>query len=152
MATNTPPIDEEEIVLDFADVPLSDLIPAGDYQAEIISAVPGKSKNSGSYKMDLRWRITEGDMTNRQVLHSLSFHPNAMSMAKQTMKALGFDVSGKVTLTPADWVGLNATIHVDVEHSKNNDPATGEPYPDRNRVKRVKRAANVADLFDEAPF
>lgn len=148
----TPQTDEnevstetDEIVLDFSAVPDSDLLPEGEYQAEIVSAIPGKSKQ-GHPKMDLRWRIIMSEFASRQVMQNISFHPNALVMAKQTMKALGFDVTGKITLSPSDWIGLPATIKVEVERGTHVDPSTGEPYPPRNRVKRVKKA--VGDIND----
>jgi hypothetical protein len=136
---------EIELAIDLDSIPdATETIPAGKYNAEIASAVPGKSK-AGQPKIELRWKIiepmfeTDAKVENRSVLDSISFHPNKMGITKQQLKALG--VTGQLNIALGDLaaqlLGIRTGIVVDIEKGVNKDPQTGEVYPDRNRIKKI---------------
>lgn len=129
----------DDIIIDFSDVK-EDLVPAGKYLAEMVACKAGKSK-AGAAKLDVRWKILTGDYANRQILDNMSLHPNRLVQIKQQLLAMGFDVSGQLRINPTEMIGRTATIVVDIEKSKNDDPETGEKYPDRNRIKGIRKAA-----------
>jgi len=125
-------------VIDFSAVPSMDPVPNGDYEAEVVHAEVGTSK-AGYPKIDLRWKIIGGEHDGRQIFDSLSFHPNALFRVKQVLQAFDFanDFSGSVD--PEELVGQTAMLKVALEPGTDVDPNTGEPYPARNRIKKVSR-------------
>jgi hypothetical protein len=123
--------------IDFSDVPEITPIPAGEYEAEVTSAQAGFS-GSGNPKIDVRYTVVLPESGEQRVIFdTISFHPKALWRAKQTLQSLGFpkDFSGEVD--PDALIGQMATIVVAIDSGR-SDPTTGEPYPDRNRVVKVK--------------
>lgn len=125
--------------IDFSDVPEIEPIPAGEYEAELTFAQAGFSA-SGNPKIDIRWTVALETGEQRLVFDTISFHPKALWRAKQTLQALGFpkDFSGEVD--PEALLNQTAVIVVAIDTGR-SDPATGEPYPDRNRVVKIKPIA-----------
>lgn len=132
--------------IDFSSVQSLDPVPNGTYNAEIVHAEEGVSK-AGHPKMDLRWKITEGEHAGRQIFDSMSFHPSALWRTKATLQALGFPETFNGELGAEDLVGREAQLVVTLESGR-TDPATGEPYPDRNRITRVRPVgSSVSNLL-----
>lgn len=127
---------EGDFVVDFSEIADLGPIPAGQYVASVVTAKPGSSQ-SGHPKIDLAWRIEEGEYENRQIFDTLAFHPNALAITKRKLLNMGFpeDFSGE--LTPDDLVGITATLTVTIEQSTQINPATNEPYDPRNRITRI---------------
>lgn len=123
----------------------------GTYVATIVSAKEGIAASSGFPKMDLRWKIEGGKYDGRQIFDVMSFKPEALWRVKSTLMALGFpkDFSGE--LTPEDLIGKTATVVVTISQESEVDPETGDPYPPRNRISKVKSVAaagkSAADLL-----
>jgi hypothetical protein len=125
--------------IDFSEVPDFAAIPAGRYDATIVSAQPGTSR-AGLPKIDLRWKIEDGEYANRQVFDQMSFAPNALWRTKQSLQAIdsqtyGKDFRGEVEAE--DLIGQHATLIVIQEQDEEPDEDTGEPKPPRNRVKSI---------------
>lgn len=122
--------------VDFSEIADMGPIPGGVYEASIVSAKPGVSQ-SGNPKIDIAWKVEEGQYEGRQVFDTLSFHPNALPMTKRKLLNLGFpeDFSGEISAE--DLVGTTATITVTIEQSTQINPDTGQPYDPRNRVSRI---------------
>lgn len=137
--------------IDFSQVQGLEPVEAGTYLASIVSAEEGMSK-SGNPKIDVRWKIDESEaegVAGRQIFDTLSFHPDALWRTKLTLQALGFpkDFSGDIEVE--DLLSRDATITVSIEDSEQTDPATGEPYPPRNRIMRVRPpSASAASLLE----
>jgi hypothetical protein len=130
---------DAEIVIDFSDTPDDQTIPAGEYVAEIVSAVPGKSKASNSAQINVRWKIVDGDYTDRQLFDNVSLHPNRKVFLKQFLVALGLSDGTSAKFTPAELVGQRATLVVNVQPAgKGGD---GVDYDARNRIRKVKPVA-----------
>lgn len=137
--------------IDFSQVQGLEPIEEGTYLASIVHAEEGMSKQ-GFPKIDIRWKVDDGapeGVAGRQVFDTLSFHPDALWRTKLTLQALGFpkDFSGDVEVE--DLLNQVAAITVTIEPSTQTDPATGEPYPERNRVIRIREpGATAASLLE----
>lgn len=127
---------EGGLSVDFSQIADLGPIPGGVYDASVVSAKPGVSQ-SGYPKIDLAWKVEEGEFEGRQIFDTLAFHPNALPMTKRKLLNLGFpeDFSGEID--PEDLLGANATLTVTIQKSENINPETSEPYPDRNRVNKI---------------
>lgn len=133
-------------IIDFGEVQGLEPVPAGTYKAEVVFAQEGASK-AGQPKIDLRYKIIGGEQDGRQVLDTMSFHPQALWRTKLSLQAMGFakDFSGEIDA--GDLIGREVTIVVAIEESSQTDE-DGDPYPPRNRVVKVKKAqSNAASVF-----
>jgi hypothetical protein len=128
--------------IDFSQVQDLKPVPPGTYLASITTAKSGMSQAQNP-KLDITWKIEEGEFEGRNVFDTLTFSPKSLYRVKGTLIALDFpaDFSGEVV--PDELVGKTALIVVDID---NNDSGqvdeAGEPYPPRNRVKKVKSASS----------
>lgn len=157
METETLPIDDVDgavnldfgsdgaIEIDFSQVQGLEPIPAGKYTAQCVSCKSTKSKQ-GHPKFDWAWKVMDGEFAKRQVIDSLSFHPNALGRTKTILKNLGLNVDGKLRVAPGDIINKVATIRIDIETSTQKDPDTGEVYPPRNRIKSLHVTTGEAGL------
>lgn len=125
--------------IDFSEVKGIEPVPAGEYPATIVSAEEGVSQN-GNPKIDIQWKIESGEKATdgRIVFEPLTFTEKAMFRVKQTMLALGYPKNFKGDVTPDMLLNKSAIIVVDIQPGNGVDPETGEAYPPRNRVKKVK--------------
>jgi hypothetical protein len=133
--------------IDFSEVKSLDPIPDGSYSAEIVYAEEGTSK-AGNPKIDLRWKVIDGEFEGRLVFDVLTFTPAALFRVKNTLKALGWEDSFSGEVAAEDLIGRQATIVVSLQRNTESDPATGEAYPDRNKVVKVKPLGlGISGLF-----
>lgn len=123
--------------IDFSEVKGIDPLPVGTYLATVVTATDGESQN-GNPKIDLQWKIESGTYEGRIVFDTLTFTQNSMFRVKNTLIGLGFPKTFDGEVTGADLVGKTANITLDIQSSTQLDPDSGEPYPPRNRVKKVK--------------
>jgi hypothetical protein len=128
--------------IDFSEIKDLDPVPNGQYDAEITYAQEGTSA-SGNPKIDLRWRILNGEYAGRMVFDTLAFHPNALFRVKNTLKALNFPPNFSGEVSGADLIGLQATIVLVVEDGGTSE--SGEAYGARNRVSKVRPLASGLD-------
>lgn len=142
-----------DINVDFSEVKDDGgVFPPGKYMCTVSSAVAGRSK-AGQPKIDVRYMIEGGEFDQRQILDTISFHPNKLAYTKRILAALGLDMSrpitGKLGELAETILGSRCLVITEVEQSTANDPDTGEPYPPRTRVKSVKKAnaSSVADVL-----
>lgn len=132
--------------IDFSEVHGLEPVPAGTYAAEVVFAQEGHSK-AGQPKIDIRYKIIGGEYDGRQILDTLSFHPQALWRTKLTLQAMGFSKDFNGEVTPEDLIGREVTITVAVEASKEVDEH-GDPYPDRNKVTKIKGPkASASSIF-----
>ena len=125
--------------INFADVKGLEPVPVGTYLATITHAEEGLSK-SDNPKIDLRWKLEEPPYEGRIVFDVMTFHPKALFRVKATLTALGWPKNHSGNVEAADLLGKTAMIIVDIEQQTQLDE-DGEPYPARNRVKKVKPVA-----------
>jgi hypothetical protein len=123
--------------MDFTSVKGLEPIPQGEYNVEVAEAKVGESQ-SGNAKIDVRYKVLDGEYEGRIVFETLSFHPKALWRTKKTLMALGFpeDFSGEID--PEMLLSKMAKITVAVETGRGADPETGEAYPDRNTIKKTQ--------------
>jgi hypothetical protein len=112
------------------------LVPSGQYEGEIVSAMAGPTKNGKGYSVNLKWSIlTEGDYHHRVIFQSVLIqheNPEAMKYGRWKFKDIcdAIGVSGAVTdLT----VMLNKPCRIGVTIRQDK---AGQ-YPDKNEVGRV---------------
>jgi len=127
--------------INFADVKGLEPIPVGIYIATIIKAEEGISRKDNP-KIDLQWKVDDGGPYDGRIIFDvLTFTEKAMFRVKATLKALGWDKKFKGNVNAEDMLGKTASLVVDIETSTQLDEE-GEPYPPRNRVKKVKPIAS----------
>lgn len=122
--------------IDFTTVKALEPVPVGVYNATIIEAIEGLSNNQNP-KIDMKWRIEGGKMDGRVIFDALTFTPQTLFRVKATLLGLGFPKEWKGDVTTDLLVGKSAQITVDIQQSTQVDE-TGEPYPPRNRIKKVR--------------
>jgi hypothetical protein len=135
------------------------------HNAEIVAAQYSLSKN-GNHQIALKWRIVDGDDTDKTVKHWLTFNQNTVDIIEQFMRAIGRstrdDLHGKtideafLTDYAETLLGEMASITTEMQPIKRDgstiDTTTGEPYGDAPNVKRVapygatKSADTLLDL------
>lgn len=131
---------DDGFVIDFGEVPDLGPVPEGDYFASIVKSVPGKAQ-SGYGKIDLRFRVEDGDHEGRILFETLSWHPDALPYTKRKLIALGWeDKPGEQSIQPEDLEGISAYLTVIIDQSGKIDESTGEPYPPRNKITRISPA------------
>jgi hypothetical protein len=123
--------------IDFSQVEDLKPIPEGWYLASIVEATPGISQNQNP-KIDLRWKVESGEYENRNVFDTLTFTAKAMGRVKSALLALDFPPDFQGEVESDDLVGKTANIMVVIEASDKINPETGEVYPPRNKVKKIK--------------
>lgn len=131
------------ISIDFSDIPSLEPIDPGTYPMEIVAAEEGESQ-TGNPKIDIRWKVLDGKYEGRVVFDNLSFAPNALWRTKLQLQALGWGKEFSGEITGEDLIGRIADVTVSKEIGRTN-PDTGEAYPDRNRVLKVKPSSLTAD-------
>lgn len=140
-------VEGNDTVIDFGNVEDSNLLPAGEVVGSVVTATPGTSKK-GEPKIDLRIKIEdaisdfgEAKVVGRSLFETLSFSPNALSITKQRLVGLGLPPTFRGSIADIAEAILHSTAQftIGVEPSTAIDPATNEPYPPRNRIKRIKR-------------
>lgn len=122
--------------IDFSKVQGLEPLPVGTYTATIVKAETGESK-AGNEKIDIQWKVDGGPLDGRIVFDTLTFTAKAEFRVRATLIALGFDKKFKGEVRPEQLVGKTAKIVVDIQAGNGVDPETGEPYPPRNRIKKI---------------
>jgi hypothetical protein len=117
-----------------ASTPLA-LIPRGQYEAEITSAMAGPTKNGKGYSVALSWTITKGEYENRTVFQNILIQHESEEAAK-IGRGKFKDVLIAVGITES-VTDLNVLLHrpctvgITIRQDKNGQ------YPDRNEIGRV---------------
>lgn len=138
-------------VIDFSEVKGLEPIPAGTYRAECVKATAGISKK-GNPKIDLQWKVQQGDYEGRIVFDTLTFTDNSLGVVKSKLAGMG--LAGAVVDTDEldefaeQIVGITADIAVVIRVGDGTNQETGEPYNDSNRVTKIHAVtAGLKDLL-----
>lgn len=126
----------EGFVVDFSEIADLGPVPMGTYVASVVTARPGIS-GSGHPKIDMSWKVEEGEFEGRQIFDTLAFHPKALPMTKRKLLQLGFPEDFSGNIEAEDLIGINATLAVSIRQSAQINPDTGEPYDPRNVINKV---------------
>jgi len=123
-------------VMDFSQIEDLQPVPPGDYEVEVTKATYGMSKNENP-KIDIELTILNGAQEGRIVFDSLVYNANAMPFTKKKLIGIGYDSAARLEFDAGlaeDLIGRTCRISVKMQKSRQIDPDTGEPYPDRPRV------------------
>jgi Protein of unknown function (DUF669) len=158
MTTSTM-LDEAFDVDNEEGTPPRELLPAGKYKAEIVTAVAGPTKNGRGQAINLTWTITEGEYENRLVFQNILIQhesADAQRFGRQKFKDVCAACGASGPLTDLDMLlHKPCVIAVKIRRDKNGE------YPDKNEVSRVTAVApswnggpkaESAPLNDEIPF
>lgn len=114
-----------------------DLIPAGDYPAEIVDAAIRPPNNGDGLMLALVWALNQGPYEGRKIFQNLCFKHSkqqtqdiARKQIKDICDALGIV---EIVTDPEVFKFKPAKVRVVIESDK-----TGR-YDDSNRIKRVTR-------------
>jgi len=113
-----------------------ELLPVGDYTAQIIDAVISQPKSGDGHMLSLTWKICDGEYEGRQIWQTLCYqHSNsqAQDIARKHLKdiCIALDINQQIT-NPEVFKFKPARVRVGIESDKNGQ------YDDQNRIKRVR--------------
>ena len=119
-----------------------DLLPVGEYVAQIVEASVQQPKSGDGYYLALTWKIIEGDFEGRQVWQRITFaHSNeqAQTIGRKTLKDLcvALDVNEQVDDAEV-FLFKPARIRLGIEKDKQGI------YPDKNKVSPHPAAGTEA--------
>lgn len=92
----------------------NEVLPAGQYIAEVAAAEEKVTSNGKSY-MNLRFRVIDGDCEGRQFFEKLFTSGNAVPRFKLACIALGVALKGGMELHAGVFVGRKAVVTLKVE-------------------------------------
>ena len=128
-----------------------ELIPAGEYKAEIIGVDEKYTKSSGLPLWNIKAKIIEGDYEDRLFWDMWTFGPDMKDSSqdklrirtKLNFKALGYDMSKPVDIDAEDIIGKKALVTLKQSSYKKD----GEVIP-KNQVpfdgwKRLEGAEDI---------
>jgi hypothetical protein len=112
-----------------------ELLPVGDYSAEIVDAVISQPKSGDGHMLSLTWKICDGDYEKRQIWQRLCYqhsNPTTQDMARRFLKDLctALDINQQIT-DPEVFKFKPVRVRVGIESDKNGQ------YDDQNNIKRV---------------
>jgi hypothetical protein len=112
-----------------------DLIPDGEYMAQIVEASVVQPKSLDGYHLALIWKISEGDYENRQVWQRITFthsSEQARLIGRKTLKDLcsALEIAEHVKDVEV-FLFKPARVKVGIEKDENG------VYDDKNVIKRI---------------
>lgn len=126
--------------IDFSQVKGLEPVPEGWYDLTITQAEE-KLSQGGNEVINLTCKIDGGEYDGRVIFDMLVFSEKTLWRVKRALQAINpkaFGEKFKGEIDTEDLVGQTFKAFVLVEVSTQVDPETGEPYPDRNRIKLMK--------------
>jgi hypothetical protein len=111
------------------------VIPAGDYTAEVIDAAITQPKSGDGHMLFLTWKIVNGEYEGKQIWQRLCYqhsNPTTQDIARRFLKDLciALNINQQIT-DPEVFKFKPARIRVGVESDKYGQ------FDDQNRIKRV---------------
>lgn len=125
-----------------------EVIPAGEYTAEIVDALITQPKSGDGDMLRLVWNVADGDFEGRKIFQTLCYqHSNSTTqdIARRMLKdiCVALDIHEQVT-DPEIFKFKPAKVKVAVEIDKNGQ------YDDQNKIKRVKSLTEPDNEAQEA--
>lgn len=115
------------MIIDFSEVDeVRDFVavPEGEYLARIAEVRPGTTRD-GNPRWGLRLVVADGDYAGRTAAwDALVWSERGLPRVKEVLRLLGFDVSGRVEVEPADLQGRELRAQFVSEAWE--DPVTGQ--------------------------
>jgi hypothetical protein len=129
---------------------LPELLPAGNYVAEIMCAEFGLTKNGRGQQIRFQWTITEGPHEKRLLFQNILVEhdsQDAMRFGRQRLKDVCTACGITEKLQDLDVLLFKAcSIRVVIRKDKNGE------YPDRNEIVAVKPKARQDPLPQQTPI
>jgi Protein of unknown function (DUF669) len=112
-----------------------ELLPVGEYVAQIVEASVQQPKSGDGCYLALTWKIAEGEFEGRQVWHRITFahsKEQTQTIGRKTLKDLcvALDVNEQVNDAEV-FLFKPARIRLGIEKDKQG------LYPDKNKVSRI---------------
>jgi hypothetical protein len=112
-----------------------ELIPKGDYTAEIIEAEIRQPKSGDGHMLALTWKIVDGGYEGRQVWDTLCYqhsNPTTQDIARRKLKDLcaALDIHEQVT-NPEVFKFRPVQVQIGIQSDKYGQ------FDDQNRIKRI---------------
>jgi hypothetical protein len=112
-----------------------ELLPVGEYVAQIVEASVQQPKSGDGCYLALTWKIIEGELEDRQLWQRITFvhsSEQAQTIGRKTLKDLcvALDVNEQVG-DAGVFLFKAARIRVGIEKDKQG------LYPDKNRISRI---------------
>ena len=112
-----------------------DVLPVGEYVAQIVEASIQQPNSGDGYHLALTWKITEGDFEGRQVWQRITYlhsSEQAQTIGRKTLKDLcvATDVAEQVDDAEV-FLFKPVRIRLGIEKDKQGI------YPDKNRISRI---------------
>jgi hypothetical protein len=112
-----------------------DLLPDGEYTAQIVEAAVVQPKSGDGFHIALTWKISEGEFESRQIWQRITFlhsSEQAQIIGRKSLK----DLCAALGVTEhvedvAVFLFKPARIRVGIERDKSGQ------YDDKNKVKRI---------------
>jgi hypothetical protein len=125
-----------------------ELIPKGEYTAEIIEAAISVPKSGDGHMLALTWKILDGDYEGQQVWDTLCYqHSNQMTqdIARRKLKDLctALEITEQVT-DPEVFKFKPARVRIVIESDKYGH------FDDQNRIRRILRLEETEAEAQEA--
>jgi|SRR6516162_3917030 hypothetical protein len=124
------------------------VVPAGDYTAEIIDAVISQPKSRDGHMLTLIWKISDGDYEGRQIFQQLCYqhsNPTTQDIARRNLKdiCIALAINQQVT-DPEVFKFKPARVRIGIASDKYGQ------FDDQNKIKRV-RPLSDAESESSAP-
>ncbi len=98
-------------------------VPEGRYRCRVAEVREGWTRE-GSPRWTFRLEVSEGEFAGRTAAwDGIGWSERGLRRAKHVLAGLGFQVSGRLDIEPADLVGQEAFVQVTAE--ERTDPVTG---------------------------
>jgi hypothetical protein len=112
-----------------------DLIPPGDYVAQVIEADIRPPKSGDGHMLVLTWKVCEGEYEGRQVWETLCYrhsNPQTQDIARKKLKdiCVAFGITEQVS-DPESFLFKPARVKIGIQSDKYGQ------FDDKNFVKRV---------------
>jgi hypothetical protein len=125
----------DEVEIDFSAATDYEPLTPGDYDAVLISAVPGTSQK-GNPKLTFEFEVAS-DKGKRKVFRHAPVSGAGAGLAKEVIKALGFNVDDpKIKFRPSEAKGRKVKLTLGIQESN----------PQYNEITRVKAAVSELKL------
>jgi hypothetical protein len=112
-----------------------DLLPVGEYVAQVVEASIEKPNSGDGYYLALTWKIVEGDYEGRQVWQRITcWHSSeqAQTIGRKTLKDLCVATGVAEQVDNAEvFLFKPVRIRLGIERDKQG------VYPDKNRISRI---------------
>ena len=113
-----------------------DLLPVGEYVAQVVEASIQKPNSGDGYYLALTWKIIEGDYEGRQVWQRITYlhsSEQAQTIGRKTLKDLcvATGVADEQVDNAEVFLFKPVRIRLGIERDKQG------VYPDKNRISRI---------------